>query len=337
MDRRGFLSEIHGHEEAREQLRRLLEADRIPNGILLTGEEGIGKRTVALAFARAVLAGDARGDVDPASPAARKFAAGTYADLEIVERDEAKRFLVIERVRELQEAFALKPVESSRRVGILVDAERLTGEAGNALLKLLEEPPPGSHLILTARDRGAILETLVSRCRWIPLRPLPRTSVAAFLAARGVAPERVPLLAAAAEGRPGVAARMADEAFEETVLAPALALLDETGEPVGRAADVASALREGAKNLEEARERLRPVLRCAIFLLRSAVKAGCGAASGADNLSFLPEGWPGRLGALPPATAERRIGRVVRALQDLDLNVSLEPVLEHLRLELAAS
>ncbi len=271
----GFLPEIHGHDEARERLRRLLRSERVPAGLLLTGEEGVGKRTLALAFARVMLAGDREGSVEPTSARARKFDSGQHADFVVVERDAAQRQLGIERIRELKESFSLTPVEGARKLAVVVDAERLTDEAGNALLKLLEEPPAGGHLILTARDQGAILPTLLSRSQWIPLRPLGTDEVIAFLASRGVEEGRRSLAAVLSEGRPGLALRLAESDPASEILPPAMTLAVGAREPFGGAEELAGGVKDAKKTLEDARERLRPLLRIAVVLLRSAWRAGC--------------------------------------------------------------
>ena len=320
-----FLPEVVGHEEARERLGRLLARDRVPHGILLVGEDGRGKRTLALAFARVLLAGDPEGRVDPASPAARKVDAGTHGDLFVVEPEADQRLLGIERIRTLKESFSLTIVEGTRRVAVVARADRLTPEAGNALLKLLEEPPPGSHLILTGRAREAVMETLVSRCLVLPVPPVPTAAVEDLLRARGIDEDRVTLLAAVAEGCPGVALALAAEG-EEGVIAPAAALLLSPGAPLERGEAVTDLLREGASNLEAARIRMRAVLGLVGHALRRALQR----ASGASD----PGGWdpPGEalaaLDARTPEDLEDLLRLTLRTAADLDRNVSLDVILD---------
>jgi DNA polymerase III subunit delta' len=108
--------------------------------------------------------------------------------------------LKIGTVREWQRDISLRPYEAERRIFILHDAERLNEEASNAMLKTLEEPPPYATIILVANSTE-LLPTIVSRCRVLRLRPLPRRQVTAALEARGVAAADAALLAAWSGGR----------------------------------------------------------------------------------------------------------------------------------------
>ena len=95
--------------------------------------------------------------------------------------------LTIDTVRRLRSSGALFPLESDRRILIVDDAETLLEPAQQALLKTLEEPPPGVTLMLLADEPEALLETVRSRCQEIPLRPIPQAAVAEALLRRGVA------------------------------------------------------------------------------------------------------------------------------------------------------
>jgi DNA polymerase-3 subunit delta' len=123
--------------------------------------------------------------------------------------DEAARQkeLKIATVREWQRDISLRPYEGRRRVLILHDAERLSDEAANAMLKTLEEPPPYATIVLVANSVD-LLPTIVSRCRVLRLRPLPRRQVAEALEARGVDQADAALIAAWSGGRVGWALSM---------------------------------------------------------------------------------------------------------------------------------
>jgi DNA polymerase III subunit delta' len=117
--------------------------------------------------------------------------------------------LKIGTVRAWQQDIALRPYEGKRRVFILHDAERLNEEASNAMLKTLEEPPLYATLILVANS-AELLPTIVSRCRALRLRPLPRRQVAEALRTRGLTADDAELLAAWSGGRIGWALGMLD-------------------------------------------------------------------------------------------------------------------------------
>jgi len=211
---------IIGHEWAVEQLGRSIRAGSDAHAYLLAGPAGVGKALIALRLAQALNCETSPGDPCQTCRSCRRIARGNHPDVRVagmetqaagLKADEAARQkeLKIGTVREWQRDIALKPYEGRRRALILHDAERLNEEASNAMLKTLEEPPPFATLVLVANSSD-LLPTIVSRCRVLRLRPLPRRRVAEALAARGLAPEDANLLAAWSGGRIGWALGMVE-------------------------------------------------------------------------------------------------------------------------------
>ncbi len=212
---------IVGHEWAVDGLRASLASDRLGHAYLISGPSAIGKRLLATRLAQA--ANCETGGPDPCMVCrtCRRIERGNYADVRLanmatqgagLKPDDAarQRDLKIDTVREWLSDVTLKPYEGQRRFFILDDAERLTEAAANAMLKTLEEPPPYATLILLAHTAGDLLPTIVSRCRNLKLRPIPRQQIAAALSERlGIAPADAALLAAWSNGRYGWAATMA--------------------------------------------------------------------------------------------------------------------------------
>src|SRR6516165_11749449 len=179
--------DLVGHESAERELRRLVEAGRLPHAILLSGPRGIGKATLAFRFARFLLAnGDDRTNavaesglaINPESGVFRRVAAGGHADLLPIERayDPRRRRLrgeiVVEDAREITSFFRLTAAEEGWRIVIVDGAEEMNRSAANALLKVLEEPPRQALLLLVSHSPGRLLPTIRSRCRRFPLVPL---------------------------------------------------------------------------------------------------------------------------------------------------------------------
>lgn len=202
-------------------VRRLLQRAVVPHALLFTGIEGVGKRTTAHAFAMALNCRAA--DNDRGEPAdqdfcgrcaeCRRIAGGSHPD--ILQVNPQKGILRIDQIREVLATLALKPFSARRRVVIFADAHTLNPEAGNALLKVLEEPPDGSVLILTARQRSDLLPTIVSRCRHIRFSPLAAETLAEMLIGnRGLAPQQAAAVAQAAEGSYTKALALADNHWE---------------------------------------------------------------------------------------------------------------------------
>ncbi|NNJ10028.1 DNA polymerase III subunit delta' [Chloroflexales bacterium ZM16-3] len=236
---------IVGHEWAVEQLRRSILAGSDAQAYLFSGPPGLGKAAIALQMAQALNCERSPGDPCQECRACRRIARGNHPDVRVagmatqaagLKPDEAARQkeLKIATVREWQRDISLRPYEGRRRVLILHDAERLNEESSNAMLKTLEEPPDYATIILVANS-SELLPTIVSRCRVLRLRPLPRRQVAEALTARNIAAEDADLLAAWSGGRVGWALQAAANPERITARQEHLDALMELGEQ-GRAA-----------------------------------------------------------------------------------------------------
>lgn len=184
---------IYGHDTVVEQFRQSLIKGRLASSYLFLGPQGVGKRSFALKLAKALLCTTA----DPADllpcgncDSCRQFDAGIHPDIDVVQLPEGKRWLPLELFlgdREhrnqtgLCHNIALRPMMGRRRVAIIDDADGLTIESANCLLKTLEEPPPGAVLILIGTNRSRQLPTILSRTQVIRFHPLPTDIVARLL------------------------------------------------------------------------------------------------------------------------------------------------------------
>jgi len=219
--------DLVGHESTEGELRRLVEAGRLPHAILLSGPRGIGKATLAFRFARFLLAkrddatkaaAESGLSIDPESGVFHRVAAGGHADLLTVERvyDPRRRRLrgeiVVEDAREITAFFRLTAAEQGWRVVVVDGAEEMNRSAANALLKVLEEPPRQAFLLLASHSPGRLLPTIRSRCRRFALVPLACALVTRLL--RCYRPElaqpEVEALAALSDGSIGRALELAE-------------------------------------------------------------------------------------------------------------------------------
>jgi DNA polymerase-3 subunit delta' len=204
-------------------LTSLLLHGTIPHALLFSGIEGVGKKTAAMALAMACncTAGEDRGGSASKSPAqaggrlqdmpaaaagpcgrcgaCRRIARGIHPD--VLRIAPAGTVIKIDQIRELAQFLALKPYAGRTRVVLIADAQALNIAAGNALLKMLEEPPERNVLILTTARASDLLPTIVSRCQHIRFKPLARRHLAAILErAYGFGAEEAALTAALAGG-----------------------------------------------------------------------------------------------------------------------------------------
>lgn len=204
---------IIGHTAAVEYLRRSLQNGRGAHAYLFAGPARIGKALLALRQAQRLVCERGEGDPCLECRACKRVANGNHPDVRSIslqtQHAAAKgdaapsKDLKIDTIREWQRDIDLRPFEAPRRVFILDDAQALTDQASNALLKTLEEPPPYAVLILIAHGNADLLPTIVSRCRTVRLGSLPRTTVAEALRARNIAAEDAALVAAWSNGRIG--------------------------------------------------------------------------------------------------------------------------------------
>jgi len=195
-----------------------------PHALLIHGPRGIGKHALALNFAQALLCETPRADglACGACAGCRYAVAGQHPDLmrlELLVIDpeedtlEVTEIISIDRVRALTEFVQLTSHRQRAKVAVIAPAERMNAAAANALLKTLEEPPPGTYLILVSDEPQRMPATLRSRCRKLAA-PLPDSAEArAWLTAQGVARPDVALAQAA--GAPLRALAIADPAVQE--------------------------------------------------------------------------------------------------------------------------
>ena len=187
----GGFSSISGQEKAVQRLTGFIRKGTPPHALLFTGIYGIGKKKTALAFAMGLnchsIAGQSDMESESTEPcglcrSCKKIAAGQHPDLIIVEPEQSR--IKISAVRDLGNSLAVKPYEALKRVVIIDQAQAMNPEAGNSLLKLLEEPPDNTLLILIAGNTQSLLPTIVSRCQQVTFKPIPEYALAEHLLVR---------------------------------------------------------------------------------------------------------------------------------------------------------
>ncbi len=199
-------------------LAAFLQKRNIPHALLFTGIEGIGKKDAATAFAMACnCTGEKPGlseviddstikkdlplAVNPCGccRSCRKIESGNHPD--IIRIKPSGAFIRIDQIRGLCDTLAMKPYEARVRVVIISDAHAMNPSASNALLKMLEEPPDSSILILTACHISDLLPTIVSRCQHIRFNPVSVKSIETRLIEnQGLAQDKASIIASMANG-----------------------------------------------------------------------------------------------------------------------------------------
>ncbi len=320
---------IAGHANAVDQLSRAVASGRINHAYLLTGPDGIGRRTLARTFAQALVCQADSGERPCGEcSACRRVREGTFPDVTTVSletqlaaserRDSRNTVISIETIREMRSSISLRPMEADWRVAILEDVDRVSRDAYDALLKTLEEPPPFVILVLIATEFAALPETIRSRCRQIALEPLSRDLVSGALRERGAEAEQANLIARLTRGRIGRAFDLiADqEALDQrrTSVDNALEMIGDPLIALAEARRLADVFRRGQ------REQVQQEIDLFLGLWRDLLLAKTGRHEAVVNIDVIEQltktGQNWTLGAVQTA-----VESCYQALHDLSVNV----------------
>ncbi len=167
---------IYGQRSAVELLQGALASGNLAHGYVFAGPAGIGKMLAARIFAAYLLY---PAELAGAEPDRERVLREVHPDLLILRQ--VGNVIRIDEVRELISEIDMKPLETSRKVAIVDEADNLNREASNAFLKTLEEPPPGSFLIFITARPDALLPTVRSRLQQVRFRTLPEADIARYL------------------------------------------------------------------------------------------------------------------------------------------------------------
>jgi DNA polymerase III subunit delta' len=192
-----MFDELTGNSRVKEVLRRMLKNGRVPGSFLFSGEEGIGKKLFALEIARAL---NCRTPVNIEAcgncPSCTRIARLNYPEREdsddwnqIIWSDHPdvgiviapKRVLRVQQMRQIEREANFRPFEGKARVFLIDEADKLNDASANALLKILEEPPPSSYIILLTSRPAMLLPTIRSRCQIIRFAPLAPADIESHL------------------------------------------------------------------------------------------------------------------------------------------------------------
>lgn len=216
-------SEIYGHERTKNILKRALQTNEVGHAYIFEGRSGIGRYSMAEAFASALLCQNPE-ECEPCEkcPSCVQCAAGSNPDVRVITNalyDPKKKSnkILTDTIRAMKQEIYIKPALGERRVYIIPNADTMNNSAQNSLLKILEEPPAYCTLILIAENSAAFLPTVLSRAVRIKFLPLSAELVYKYLEDKGIAfGDRAQLAAFMSEGSIGSAKEILqnDELFE---------------------------------------------------------------------------------------------------------------------------
>jgi DNA polymerase-3 subunit delta' len=175
--------DILGNSRVKMILRKALQKDKVPNSMLFCGPEGIGKRDMALVVAKAMNCERKKDDACEVCSSCKAINAGNFPD--VIEISPEKDVIQIDQMRMLRQIAYLKPMMGKKRVFVVVGADKMKEEAANSLLKILEEPPLFSYIILVAHNPFMIISTIKSRCQVLNFSPVSKEDIEKILVDRG--------------------------------------------------------------------------------------------------------------------------------------------------------
>ena len=173
------LEKIIGNGEIKELLTKTVQTDKVLHSYLLIGKDGIGKKQIAIQFAKMILCQNE--EVKPCNccKSCAQMDSKNHPDFDIILPD--GKTIKIEQIRNLQNRVAEKPIISNRKVYIIDQSNLMTKEAQNCLLKTLEEPPEYVTLILITSNEASILNTIKSRCTKLVFRQLSNEEIKGYI------------------------------------------------------------------------------------------------------------------------------------------------------------
>jgi DNA polymerase-3 subunit delta' len=273
------LGDLAGQDHAVALLLRAVEARRVPHAYLFDGPPGVGKRSAAIGLGLALACPDTPGQGCGRCDVCRRILGGNHPDVRVIVPATAQ--ILIEQAQEIVQLAAGRPHEAPARVIVLDEADRLNPNAANCLLKTLEEPFPGTHLVLVTTAPDRLLPTIRSRTQRVRFVPVRAATLIDIATRRGTDPRRAETAAALAGGSVGRLWELLGAEGQEALWQVVVDLRRAAGaRDMGSIFDAASAVGD-----KESKEGLPEALALLARFYRDALAT----ASGASDLVLLRE------------------------------------------------
>ena len=215
---------ILGNEQIKEHLNKAVQKGKVSHSYILSGEEGLGKNLFARAFARLLLC---EGDHTSSCTchACKQVLSGNHPDLIYVRKGD-KTIVSVDTIREeLNETIQVRPYQSNYKIYVVDEAEKMTPQAQNALLKTLEEPPAYAVILLLTTNKTSFLQTILSRSVVLNLKVLSDGEIEEELKSRGLDEDKIGTIVKFARGNLGKALKLASSDDFSQMVADILFLL----------------------------------------------------------------------------------------------------------------
>ncbi len=218
--------DIIGQEQIKEHLRNALSTGKVSHAYLLNGEKSSGKEFIAKVFAMALQC--EKGELEPCQEchSCKQALSNNHPDIIRVVHEKPNTISVDDIRKQVNGDVALKPYSSARKVYLITEAEKMTVQAQNALLKTLEEPPSYAVILLMTSNVNTLLPTILSRCVMLHMKPVPDMLVKEYLCRQLQVPDyKAEVCAAFARGNIGKAKALASSEDFENIKSDVLSLL----------------------------------------------------------------------------------------------------------------
>jgi DNA polymerase-3 subunit delta' len=317
------LADVLGQDRVTDALARAVKGGHVPHAYLFEGPPGVGKRSTALGLAMALACQKAPGAGCGTCETCRRIDAGLHPDVPTFAPDGTQ--ILIEQSKAIVALAQSRPHEAAVRVIIIDDADCLNPSSGNSLLKTLEEPAAGNHIVLCTSAPEKLLVTIRSRAQRVRFRSLGEDALLKIAAAHGLDAARAQVAVALADGSASrmLAAAGADDGAAWEAVALLRAAVGTPG--ITPALDAAVALAAD----KEDKAALPPIVALLARLYRDALVA----AAGAPELALFGDR-AAELAGLGPVALSRALGAVVQADEALVANVNPTLLLERLLIQL---
>lgn len=204
-----IFKEIRGHQDIKKYFKKAIEADKLSHSYIFEGPKGVGKKSMALALAKSLLC---QGEHKPCGKckACTLVESDTHPDIIKVEKD--TRTTKIDTIRDqLVKSMDVKPYQGPYKIIIVTEADTITVEGQNAMLKTIEEPPSYGIVILITENLAKLLPTIKSRCIHLRFNSLSQTEVMDYLGAYDLDPSQKEIYAQFAEGSIGTTKKLIED------------------------------------------------------------------------------------------------------------------------------
>lgn len=328
---------IQGHDSVIDQFRHSQSRGRLAASYLFLGPSGVGKRLFAIKLAQALLCKTGSEQLEPCGncESCQLFEAGNHPDLDVVGLPTGKRWLPVDLFigdRDhrnqvgLCHNISLRPQMGRRRVAIIDDADYLTTESANCLLKTLEEPPSGAVIILIGTSRGRQLPTILSRTQTIRFAPLSEEIVRRLVLEQQIASDepQAAQIATASEGSLSKAKELVDPELLQKQQELVAQLTPSRFNSVRLASELVAFVNQAGKEADLRRQRLRSLIQMVANNFRQVLRSACSGDVSTSSLHPVCN----ELGPAAQDCALAILDRCLEAELQLDRNANQATLLE---------